>query len=109
MNTSAERKSRAIRYSSYVASIYMCASLLLAPTSFAGNEGEGPGVQVVESDTLYIGWASADITPDHPVLLRGQFHARISEGVMDPLTVTALAIESGRRRPSEKAILISCG
>lgn len=58
--------------------------------------------------SFYIGWASADITPDKPVLLRGQFHARISEGVKDPITVTALAIESGEGQSSGKAILISC-
>jgi hypothetical protein len=55
-----------------------------------------------------IGWASVDITPVSPVLLRGQFHARVSEGVMDPITATALAIESGEGPYSKKAILISC-
>ncbi len=43
---------------------------------------------------LRVGWASIDITPDQPVVLRGQFHARVSEGVMDPVTATALALES---------------
>ena len=43
---------------------------------------------------LRVGWASVDITPDEPVVLRGQFHARVSEGVMDPVTATTLAIES---------------
>ena len=42
---------------------------------------------------LRIGWASVDVTPDRPVILRGQFHARISKGVRDPITVTALALE----------------
>jgi len=59
-------------------------------------------------NNLYIGWASTDITPDEPVLLRGQFHARISEGVKDPVTVTALAIESGDGSTSERVIMISC-
>ncbi len=57
---------------------------------------------------MKIGWASANITPDKPVLLIGQWQARISEGVMDSITVTALAIESGTGASSEKAILISC-
>jgi hypothetical protein len=57
---------------------------------------------------FYIGWASADITPDKPVLLSGQFHARVSEGVRDPITATALAIESGKGDNTEKAIMISC-
>jgi len=44
--------------------------------------------------TLRIGWAQADITPDEPVAICGQFHARVSEGVMDPLTATAMTLES---------------
>lgn len=54
-----------------------------------------------------IGWASGDITPEGPVLLDGQFHARVSESVHDPLTVTALALES-EGEPSACAILASC-
>ncbi len=58
---------------------------------------------------LMIGWASADITPDQPALLQGQFHARISEGVMDPITITALAIESRKNgKAVGKVIMISC-
>ena len=49
-----------------------------------------------EPDGLRIGWAAVDITPDRPVTLRGYFRARVSEGVLDPLTATALAIESIR-------------
>lgn len=44
---------------------------------------------------LKIGWAAADITPSRPVNLQGQFHMRISQGVKDPLTATALALEGG--------------
>ena len=55
----------------------------------SGDETTGsPGL------SLRIGWASADITPASTVAIRGQFHVRISEGVADPLTATALAIES---------------
>jgi len=57
---------------------------------------------------IKIGWAKADITPARPVLLRGQFYARVSEGILDPLTVTALAIESGMGQSSRKVIMISC-
>ena len=56
-----------------------------------------------------IGWAQADITPDKPVFLAGQFHARVSEGIMDPVTATALAVESpagGETR--QLAIMVSC-
>ncbi|MFN2352407.1 MAG: hypothetical protein ABR497_10720, partial [Kiritimatiellia bacterium] len=57
------------------------------------------------SPTLKIGWAAADITPDQPVCLAGQFHARVSEGVLDPVTATALALESA---DGAAAIMISC-
>lgn len=57
---------------------------------------------------LKIGWASVDITPDRPVLISGQNNARISEGVMDPVIATALAIESGNGAASEKIIMIGC-
>lgn len=53
---------------------------------------------------MKIGWAQGNITPQQPVLLRGLFHARISEGVMDPLTATAWALES----ENEQVILVSC-
>ncbi len=58
---------------------------------------------------ILIGWATRDLTPERPALLRGQFHARVSEGVMDPITVTALAIESLRDgRPEGHAVMVSC-
>ena len=62
----------------------------------AGNKEDQTGTQGADTENLNIGWASADITPDKPVIIRGQFYARISDGVQDPITVTALAIESGK-------------
>lgn len=47
---------------------------------------------------LRCGWAQADITPPQPVLIAGQFHARVSEGVEDPLTATVWALEVGAAR-----------
>lgn len=44
---------------------------------------------------MHIGWAVADVTPDKPVILHGQFHSRISTHVNDPLMATALALEGG--------------
>lgn len=62
-----------------------------------------------QTDGLYAGWAQADITPDRPVQLTGQFHVRISEGVRDPITATALALESVRGGvPVSQAVLVSC-
>lgn len=63
----------------------------------------GPSVQ----DQLQIGWASANITPDKPVLLQGQFHARLSEGVMDPIFATVLSLESVKGGKTTRTILVS--
>lgn len=58
---------------------------------------------------LRIGWARVDITPDKPVALVGQLHKRISERVRDPLTATALALETrGENGRCEQAIMVSC-
>ncbi len=58
---------------------------------------------------LKAGWAEADITPDKPVLLAGQFYARVSEGIQDPVTATALAIESLQDSiPNGQAVMVSC-
>jgi hypothetical protein len=61
---------------------------MIAPSTILAAEAKPDG--------LRIGWASADITPEKPVTLRGYFRARVSEGVLDPLTATALALESVR-------------
>ncbi len=61
------------------------------------NMSEGPA-------TLAIGWAQADITPSETVLVCGQFYARLSEQVLDPLTATALAVESDGRQ----VVFVSC-
>ena len=42
-----------------------------------------------------IGWAVRDITTTEPVNIPGQFNMRISQGVIDPVTVTALVIDNG--------------
>lgn len=46
-------------------------------------------------ERLLIGWASRDISTNKPITIVGQFHLRISRGVADPLTVTALALDNG--------------
>ena len=60
------------------------------------------------SAEIKIGWASDDITPDKPMILQGQFYARVSEGIMDPVTSTVLAIESNRAGITRKVMMISC-
>jgi hypothetical protein len=60
--------------------------------------------EVSKENKILIGWAEKSITPTRPVILTGQFHARISQNVNDPITSTALAIESG----NDQAIMVSC-
>ncbi|MCK9266220.1 hypothetical protein M0P98_04985 [bacterium] len=57
---------------------------------------------------IKVGWAQTNITPKKKVYIAGQFHARISEGVMDPVTATVLVIESDNNKPNNYAIMISC-
>ena len=62
-----------------------------------------------DTNGLLIGWGATDVTPDRPVFVSGQFHARVSEGVMDPVTATALALESVREGKSRgRAVMVSC-
>lgn len=44
---------------------------------------------------LKIGWAKRDITMPQGVILAGQAHMRVSEGILDPLYVTALTLDDG--------------
>ncbi len=55
---------------------------------------------------LKIGWSTRDFTPDRPAMIQGQTHRRVGREAMDPLTLTALAIEGGA--PPDSAVIISC-
>ena len=57
-----------------------------------------------EAAALNIGWAEQEITPTGPVLIAGQFPARVSEGVLDPLLATVLVLESD----GEHVVWVSC-
>lgn len=48
-----------------------------------------------ERTPLRVGWSSADITPDHPAFIVGQFHGRLPEEPAQPLTITALVLDNG--------------
>lgn len=50
------------------------------------------------------GWAEADITPTVKIALCGQFYERVTDEVETPISVTALAIESG----GEQVVFCSC-
>lgn len=53
---------------------------------------------------LKIGWCSKDISTNKPESIPGQFHIRISKGVLDPVTVNALVLEGS----GDAAIFLSC-
>lgn len=60
-----------------------------------------------KSTSFRAGWAQTDLTPAEPVIISGQMYARISEGVADPVTATALALESQGPKPTA-CVLVSC-
>ncbi len=47
------------------------------------------------NDKLEVGYGRVDITPDYPVGMAGSASSRLSEGAMDPLYVTFIAIRQG--------------
>jgi len=58
---------------------------------------------------LLVGAASADITPDGPVAVSGQFHLRIARKVETPITANVVALESRRGDESlDTAVMVSC-
>jgi hypothetical protein len=100
--------------------VYMLLPFCLFPVSAGRNTARESTTETVQpaasgsrqaatEQTLYVGWASADITPQKPVALAGQLTKRISKSVLDPLTATVLALETradnGQR---EQAIMVSC-
>ena len=58
---------------------------------------------------LYVGAATADITPDRPVPLTGMRTVRVSKGIHSRCKATALALESrDGKKTLDEAILVSC-
>lgn len=81
--------------------LLMLHSMASTPGLFGSSSNQNRGFN--------IGWASANITPDKPVLIQGQFYTRVSEGVMDPVIATALALESvNAQGASSRVIMVSC-
>ncbi len=56
--------------------------------------------------TVKIGWAKREISTNDPVSIPGQMHIRVSEGVHDPLYVTALCVDGGQGQ--DQVIFLSC-
>lgn len=66
-------------------------------------------VPIGNAAELHVGSSIIDFTPDQPIALRGQLYTRISTAVDNPITATALAIESVENGASkDQAILLSC-
>ena len=86
----------------------LLASLLITFFCSASNKEKQTTIKKNINSEFFIGWATADITPNRPVLLQGQYAARVSERIKDPLMSSALAIESVTGNSSENSILISC-
>ena len=64
---------------------------------------------VAAETELLIGVATTSITPDQPIALDGQFNTRVSTGVDNPITATAVAIEARQDgRSLDQAVLVSC-
>ncbi len=61
-----------------------------------------------ESNPIKIGWSSVDITPDWPVNLKGQFNVRIATRALDPITATALALESENQAQGFILVSVDC-
>jgi len=57
-------------------------------------------------DRIKIGWSRRDISLDKPVSIPGQMYIRVSEGIHDPIYVTALCVDGGENQ--DKVIFLSC-
>jgi len=77
------------------------ALLCAVAASFAGS--------AATAAELHVGAATADITPEGPVAVSGQFHLRIARKVETPITANAIALESRRGDESlDAAVMVSC-
>jgi hypothetical protein len=66
------------------------------------------GVNSMASEFL-VGAASADITPNQPVALDGQFELRVSRKIDTPITANVVALESREgNRSLDAAVMVSC-
>ncbi len=78
-------------------------------TLLAQNTGAAAERSAAQAGRLSYGWASVSITPERPVAVAGQYHTRISGEVHDPLTATAVAIETrDDGGVLDQAVWVSC-
>jgi hypothetical protein len=65
--------------------------------------------QSVKPGQLEFGWATENIVPNQPVAIGGQYGTRISSQVNDPITVTALAIQTTDAQGMvDQCVWVSC-
>ncbi len=78
------------------------ASLALLVLLFAG-------ISSLRANDLYVGVAEANITPDLPVALQGQFYLRIGNTARTPLVANVVALEYRNGSNSlEQTIFVAC-
>jgi hypothetical protein len=78
----------------------LCLWSVVAPLAVYGGNPSGK---------LSFGWAQESILPGKPVAVGGQYNTRISGEVLDPLTVTALSIETRNDQGTiDQAVWVSC-
>lgn len=81
---------------------FLCLVVTFASGDLIADDVKRPG-------KLSFGWANESIVPNKPVAIGGQYHTRISGEVHDPLTVTALAIETrDENGVIDQAVWVSC-
>jgi len=61
---------------------------------------------VCSAADLYVGAAKCSITPDRPIMLSGQFHRRISNGVQIPIEANVVVLESREGDQSVESVII---
>jgi len=70
---------------------------------------DSPANSPPRSGRLSFGWAHESIVPTQPVAIAGQYNTRITGEVQDPITVTALAIETqDEQGVIDQAVWVSC-
>jgi hypothetical protein len=73
---------------------------LVALLALAGN---------ATASELYIGTATADVTPALPIVVTGQFHLRVAPVAETPLTANVMILESREgQKPLDMSIFVSC-
>ncbi len=79
-------------------------SLCLVAMFAIASRAEAP-----RAGQLVYGWATESIVPNRPVAIGGQYNTRISSQVHDPITVTALAVETkDDQGVIDQAVWVSC-